>query len=53
MNEYDKGQVVTSAAEVNEQFFIPALLIDWPKQLLALGGVESGHHVAAIGIHKR
>ncbi|HEY7866231.1 MAG TPA: class I SAM-dependent methyltransferase [Psychromonas sp.] len=48
MNEHDKGQVAASAAEIYEQFFIPALFIDWPAQVLELAGVHPGDSVLDV-----
>ena len=48
MSEHDKGQVVNSAAEIYEKFFVPALFGDWPKQVLATTGVGSGHRLLDV-----
>ena len=48
MDEHDKGQVIASAAALYEQFFVPALFADWPKQLLVQAQVKAGQHVLDI-----
>ncbi|MCB8982532.1 MAG: methyltransferase domain-containing protein [Ardenticatenaceae bacterium] len=48
MNEHEKGQVATSAAEVYEQFFIPALFAEWPPRLLAAANVQPGQAVLDV-----
>ncbi len=35
MSEHERGQVAASAAEIYEQFFVPALFVDWPAKVLA------------------
>lgn len=48
MDEHDRGQVAATAAEIYEQFFIPALFADWPRQILALARVVEGHSVLDV-----
>jgi ubiquinone/menaquinone biosynthesis C-methylase UbiE len=48
MSEHDKGQVARSAAEIYEEFFIPALFIDWPRHVLAAAEVGPGHRVLDV-----
>lgn len=48
MDEHDKGQVAASAAEIYEQFFIPALFADWPAQVLKAAGVNPGESVLDV-----
>ena len=48
MDEHDKGQVAASAAQVYEQFFVPALFIEWPRQVLQSAGVMSGESVLDV-----
>ena len=48
MDEHDKGQVAASAAEVYEQFFIPALFAPWPAQVLEAARVKSGESVLDV-----
>lgn len=49
MQSYERGQVVASAAEVYEQFFVPALFGQWPERVLDLAEVEPGHRVLDVG----
>jgi SAM-dependent methyltransferase len=44
----ERGQVATSAAEVYEEFFVPALFGAWPKIVLAEAAVGSGHRVLDV-----
>lgn len=48
MSEHDRGQVAASAAEVYEQFFVPALFGDWPAQVLAAAGARAGDDVLDV-----
>lgn len=48
MNEHDKGQVAASAAEIYEQFFVPALFAEWPPRVLEAAGVRSGDKVLDV-----
>jgi ubiquinone/menaquinone biosynthesis C-methylase UbiE len=48
MNEHEMGQVATSAADVYEQFFIPALFVEWPRQVLAVADVQPGQRVLDV-----
>jgi len=48
MNSHESGQVATTAAEVYELFFVPALFVDWPRQVLSLAEVAQGHHVLDV-----
>lgn len=48
MNDSDKGQVNRSAAEVYEEFFIPALFQDWPSQVAEAAHIEAGHHILDV-----
>ncbi len=48
MNEHESGQVAASAAEIYEQFFVPALFIDWPPILLAAADVQPGDRVLDV-----
>lgn len=43
------GQVSTSAAEVYEQFFVPALFGQWAESLLDAAAVRNGDRVLDIG----
>lgn len=48
MTEHDTGQVATSAAEIYESFFVPALFAEWPARVLAAAGVRAGDHVLDV-----
>lgn len=48
MNMEKKGQVIQSAADVYESFFVPALFQAWPAQLATLAGVEAGWRVLDV-----
>lgn len=43
------GQVSTTAAEVYEQFFVPALFGQWVEPMLDAVGVNEGDHVLDVG----
>lgn len=49
MTDASHGQVVGSAAEVYEQFFVPALFAQWPPQVLDAAGVATGDRVLDVG----
>jgi SAM-dependent methyltransferase len=44
-----RGQVQTSAAEVYEEFFVPALFGQWPRQLIDAAGLGPGQRVLDVG----
>ena len=46
--QHKTGQVAASAAEIYEAFFVPALFIDWPVQVLTAADVGPGNHVLDI-----
>lgn len=48
MTSADKGQVIGSAAEIYEQFFVPALFIDWPQHIIRLATIQPGHQVLDV-----
>lgn len=48
MNEHKAGQVAATAAEIYEQFFVPALFAGWPVHLLHAAGVQSGDAVLDV-----
>ncbi len=48
MNKHETGQVAESAAEIYENFFVPALFADWPPQILKVADVQSGHSVLDV-----
>jgi SAM-dependent methyltransferase len=49
MDDATAGQVSAQAAEVYEQFFVPALFDQWPERLLELIGVAEGDQVLDVG----
>jgi ubiquinone/menaquinone biosynthesis C-methylase UbiE len=48
MNDSDKGQVTRNAAEVYEEFFIPALFQQWPSRVADAADVQPGQHVLDV-----
>lgn len=49
MTDANQGQVAATAAEVYEEFFIPALFGDWPDRVLDAAAVAGGHQVLDVG----
>jgi ubiquinone/menaquinone biosynthesis C-methylase UbiE len=49
MSDAERGQVITSAAEVYDSFFVPALFEQWTGVVLAAGDVRAGHRVLDVG----
>ena len=43
------GQVSTSAAQIYESFFVPALFDQWTQPVLDTAGLAAGHHVLDVG----
>lgn len=48
MSDIDRGQVATSAAEIYESFFVPALFGQFAPETVRAAGVRPGHHVLDI-----
>jgi SAM-dependent methyltransferase len=48
MSESDKGQVNASAAEVYEEFFVPALFQEWPPRVADAARVQPGQRVVDV-----
>ncbi|MGA8246398.1 MAG: class I SAM-dependent methyltransferase [Nocardioides sp.] len=48
MTDAKTGQVTARAAELYEQFFVPALFDQWPRRLLDAAGVHDGHDVLDV-----
>ncbi|MDQ3623012.1 MAG: class I SAM-dependent methyltransferase [Verrucomicrobiota bacterium] len=48
MNETERGQVTRSAAEVYEDFFVPALFQQWASRVADAAGIQSGHRVLDV-----
>lgn len=49
MSDAQRGQVGRSAAEVYEEFFVPALFGQWPQRLLDAVRVNEGDRVLDVG----
>jgi SAM-dependent methyltransferase len=48
MSASSTGQVVRSAAEVYEEFFVPALFQEWTGRVAAAAGIQSGQAVLDV-----
>lgn len=48
MEQFAKGQVVGSAAEVYEEFFVPALFGQWAGPIVNAANVKPGDHVLDV-----
>jgi ubiquinone/menaquinone biosynthesis C-methylase UbiE len=48
MNDSDHGQVSRTAAQVYEEFFVPALFAAWPRRVAAAAAVGSGQRVLDV-----
>jgi ubiquinone/menaquinone biosynthesis C-methylase UbiE len=48
MNQRDSGQIISSAAEVYEQFFVPALFGPWASRLVSLAGLRADMKVVDV-----
>ena len=48
MNNHDRGQVVATAAEIYDQFFVPALFAEWPARVLKAAKVQPGDKVLDV-----
>lgn len=48
MGVNETGQLTSSAAEVYEEFFLPALFQGWPPHVLAAAGIQAGDHVLDV-----
>lgn len=49
MTDAERGQLTQSAAEVYEEFFVPALFGQWPDRVLNAVGVSEGDRVLDVG----
>ncbi len=49
MDAHDSGSVVSAAAQVYEDFFVPALFGRWPPVVLDAAEVSVGDHVLDVG----
>ena len=48
MNKSDRGQVTRSAAEVYQEFFVPALFEEWAGRVADAARLQPGHHVLDV-----
>jgi SAM-dependent methyltransferase len=48
MSDSDKGQVTQSAAEIYEEFFVPALFAEWAGRVADAAGVKTGQRVLDV-----
>jgi len=48
MSESERGQVTRGAAEVYEEFFIPALFQEWPSRVADAAGIVTGQRVLDV-----
>lgn len=48
VNNADTGQVNGSAAEVYEEFFLPALFAEWPDRVMDATGIHQGQRVLDV-----
>ncbi len=48
VSEHESGQVAVSAAEVYEEFFVPALFAEWPARVLQSAAVQNGDAVLDV-----
>ena len=44
----DRGQVITSAAQVYEEFFVPALFQEWSPRVAQKAGIQTGDSVLDV-----
>lgn len=49
MTDAERGQVTDSAAEVYEEFFVPALFGEWADRMVEEAGIGPGHRVLDVG----
>ena len=49
MSSHERGQVITSAAKIYEEFFVPALFAEWPTYVLKAANVQTGDRVLDVG----
>lgn len=48
MNESERGQVPANAAQVYEEFFLPALFQEWPDRVIAAARLQPGQRVLDV-----
>lgn len=49
MSKHERGQIATTAAQIYEDFFLPAVFGAWPKHVLRAAQVETGESVLDVG----
>lgn len=49
MTDAERGQVAATAAEIYEDYFVPALFGQWPDHILDAAGVRTGDRVLDVG----
>lgn len=47
-NELERGQVASSAAQVYDEFFLPALFLEWPPHILQSARIEDAQSVLDV-----
>lgn len=47
-SDSDRGQINTGAAEVYEEFFLPALFTQWPPRLAEAARIRPGQHILDV-----
>lgn len=48
MTQHTDGQVIASAAEIYDQFFVPALFQTWPPRVADIAMIREGQHVLDV-----
>ena len=48
MNDASRGQVTHTAADIYEEFFVPALFQGWTEPILAVAEIQSGQSVLDV-----
>jgi hypothetical protein len=51
MSASEKGQVTRNAAEVYEEFFLPALFQQWASRVADAAGIQPGQQVLKVDLH--
>lgn len=49
MSDTDRGQLIASAAEIYDAFFVPALFSQWTDIVLAAADAQEGHRILDVG----
>ena len=48
MNDVDRGQVIRSAAEVYDEFFLPALFLEWAARVVEAAQIAEGQSILDV-----